>query len=176
MPKQTEIAWAAGFFDGEGCTYANHVKNPRSFPNLGVRIKIGQTGGDEAAAILERFRAAVGGVGKVTGPRRWAKRPHWSDVYSYDVQGDGAIEVLALLEPYLSTAKRQQAARVITSAAMMRAVRTCNPSFLRKSGIVRSPETNRKISEGVRQAWRSPEKRDRITEGVRRSWEVRRHT
>jgi hypothetical protein len=168
VPKVTEIAWAAGFFDGEGCTYTNFVRNPRTFPNLGLRIKISQAGGVHGKAVLERFRDAVG-VGRVGGPRRYSACNHRTDVYSYDIQGDGALEVLRMLEPYLSEPKRRQATEAIAAVALMQAIRACNPSFLRKSSVARSPETSRKISEGVRQAWRDPEKRERITQGLRRA-------
>jgi hypothetical protein len=67
-----ELAWAAGFFDGEGCF--SYMERAR----YGVAT-IGQT--DVRA--LERFMKAVG-VGKIYGPYdyktpgRMSKRPWWN--------------------------------------------------------------------------------------------------
>ena len=55
MSEEIELAWAAGFWDGEGCTY----RSPRQW-----FMEVNQT----EVTTLERFMAAVG-VGKIYGPR-----------------------------------------------------------------------------------------------------------
>lgn len=91
----TEIAWAAGFFDGEGyCGLSSDGY---------VSVKIGQIHPE----VLERFARAVG-HGQVTGPRKVGDNPNWQDLWSYQIGGEPAILVMNLLWPYLSTVKRIQ--------------------------------------------------------------------
>jgi len=107
-----ELAWAAGFFDGEGNIRAKPNKqwacvyyHPVLFiPQVDSRV-------------LERFRQAVGGLGKVTGPwdrTRYApnRKPQWYyEVYSFErVQA-----VVALLWKWLSPVKREQAHATFTT-------------------------------------------------------------
>lgn len=103
-----DLAWAAGFFDGEGSTYINR----RGGATTGgtVRVSIGHV--DRRP--LDRFLEAVG-LGSVTGPydhntkRNPKHRPH----YSYQVYGQNARLVLSALWPYLSGPKKEQAATVL---------------------------------------------------------------
>ncbi len=65
-----ELAWASGFFDGEGCTFVTKV-------NRGTRLvmAVAQT----SSAVLERFAAAVG-AGNINGPyggRTAKSSPYW---------------------------------------------------------------------------------------------------
>ena len=56
--NNTEIAWAAGFFDGEGCSSSRaNGRGSRNHPSLHVSQNNRDT--------LERFQAAVGGVGAI---------------------------------------------------------------------------------------------------------------
>lgn len=102
-----EIAWAAGFFDGEGSTYAN-----RNTPRVAI--------GHVDRRPLDRFLAAVG-VGSVTGPydHNTKKNPKWRPHYTYQAYGDKAIKVLDALWPYLSAPKREQAERVLARTGRM---------------------------------------------------------
>lgn len=65
---QTELAWAAGFFDGEGTIWRQAPKRSgEASPRGGrgyLRLSIQQTD----RQVLDRFHAAVGGAGKVVGP------------------------------------------------------------------------------------------------------------
>lgn len=101
-----ELAWAAGFFDGEGHTQLTKQGY--------VSLKVAQTGDEREC--LERFRAAVG-CGRIYGP--------------YTNISDGAIRrryfiwqlqrfeltqaVMAALWPFLSPPKREQAAAAFRS-------------------------------------------------------------
>lgn len=87
----TELAWAAGFFDGEG-----HVALQSS-----PLVSIHQTD----RAVLDRFQVAVA-VGLVAGP--YAKG-HWSPAWVYRTSNwrDSQV-VLALLWKFLSAPKRAQ--------------------------------------------------------------------
>lgn len=97
-----ELAWAAGFFDGEGC-FSNFRR-----PNvMSVQATIAQTNVEP----LERFRAAVGGVGRLNGPYiRGKNKP----VYYYAVSGwKNTQAVAALLWAFLSSPKRLKYQQII---------------------------------------------------------------
>jgi hypothetical protein len=95
-----EIAWAAGFFEGEGSfSLAKHRDKLRP------QVTMPQSG---SPALLERFWLAVG-VGSITGPYNFAsqtlaKQPKWQ----YQAYGMKAASVMERLLPYLSGPKRQK--------------------------------------------------------------------
>src|SRR5687768_6141703 len=97
-----EVAWAAGFFDGEGCTtrssHRNGVSRP---PNLTV------TQVDRRS--LERFQAAVAGMGVIRAVRRRAD-PRQRDQHVWVTTNWIQIQaVIALLWKFLGPRKREQA-------------------------------------------------------------------
>lgn len=101
----TELAWAAGFFDGEGCVAAYVRKDGHR--TLGAQV--GQTD----PRPLQRLRAVVR-EGRVYGPYARPDHPKWSSVWSWRVIGYPATtRVMTLLWPYLSEPKREQWARAI---------------------------------------------------------------
>jgi hypothetical protein len=106
-----KLAWAAGFFDGEGCF--SWSKSSRS---MCVSIAQAHTG------VLERFRDAVG-IGRLYGPyRRGPSDLGRSPLYFYRAQGQEQVQaVAAMLWFKLGGAKRQQAAAVVA-----RWPRTCH--------------------------------------------------
>ena len=94
---EAELAWAAGFFDGEGTTSYFRSKNW-----YGPRMSITQKG----RIPLDRFLAAVG-VGKIYIIR---KR---NGQYSWNCQTkEGVHNVLNKLWPYLCEVKKKQALAV----------------------------------------------------------------
>jgi len=98
MSKQTEIAWAAGFFDGEGCTTIRKLKNNR----VGIALTVTQ----KHPELLYRFQKAVG-QGEVYGP-------YANGVCQFVVQTEESVHnVLDALWPYLGERKRRQANRAI---------------------------------------------------------------
>jgi hypothetical protein len=106
IPDREELAWAAGFFDGEGCfSFAERAR-------YGVAT-IGQT--DVQA--LERFRHAVG-VGTIYGPYdykypgRMSKRPWWNDRAH---RREHLQAIVTMLWFKLGPIKRQQALVVLRS-------------------------------------------------------------
>ena len=98
--KQTEIAWAAGLFDGEGNTCRRSGKGRHL-----LRLETAQAG--DPPELLNRFREAVGGgkVGGPYGPYGTSKKP-WFRHHAGDKEGR---EILNRLWPYLSRPKREQA-------------------------------------------------------------------
>jgi hypothetical protein len=99
-----ELAWAAGFFDGEGtCYIAHHAAKAKP------RLAIGQI--DDF--VLLRFRSAVGELGTVNGPYIYKKRPKATPHYLYTCNGYMVPIVTNLLWPYLSPVKKIQIQRVL---------------------------------------------------------------
>jgi hypothetical protein len=97
-----ELAWAAGFFDGDG--WAALVR-PRSRRSGQPQAQINQSSLDGMPEVLLRFRDAVG-VGRVAGPKiEEGREPLYSWVASSrsDVERTGR-----LILPWLSGQKRAQ--------------------------------------------------------------------
>jgi hypothetical protein len=73
--QTTELAWVAGFFDGEGYIGANGIPGRRT-----IEISIAQAGATELPTTLSRV-ALVMGVGSLRGPRMlpspWSKLPQY---------------------------------------------------------------------------------------------------
>lgn len=108
QPNREELAWAAGFFDGEGCIYIAPIK-PR-YKALGIDI------GQVDRRVLDRFRAAVGDLGKVYGPRdkRTKTRPNGKPSFQYRSSAFEDVQaVIAMLWKFLSPVKRNQAAKTL---------------------------------------------------------------
>jgi hypothetical protein len=106
MAPEKELAWAAGFFDGEGSTSMIVVK-PERGKTEGYKhpiMRISQVGRET----LERFEAAVG-VGHITGPYDTKAQPQY-------VWQAGSVDpswmAAQVLWPYLSRPKREQFARI----------------------------------------------------------------
>jgi hypothetical protein len=105
QPSRTaELAWVAGFFDGEGYIGANGVSGRRT-----IEISIAQASAGELPTTLSRV-ALVMGVGSLRGPRMlpnpWSKLPQyvWCANAFEDVQF-----ATAMLWRWLGPVKRLQA-------------------------------------------------------------------
>jgi hypothetical protein len=89
-----ELAWAAGFFDGEG--WANRAKR-------GVHAQINQAGPTGMPEVLLKFRRIVG-VGRLGGPVIAEGK---QDLYRWDATSRRDVARVAdLIGPYLCPAKR----------------------------------------------------------------------
>ena len=108
--RREQLAWAAGFVDGEGSFHLDRKgfrKGQRRHPH--PRFEVGQA----EPKILRRFRQAVGFANPVNGPygntKKDAKRPA-KPTWVYGVSGHEHVQaLLALLWPWLGQTKRQQA-------------------------------------------------------------------
>ena len=91
--KDTDIAWLAGIFDGEGCVWSRWPKRK----NVIVEIKMA-----DKNTILRIDKLFPGRVaqGQLSG---WSKKPQWR--WSLDTKG--SLEFLVLIIPYLVTKRRQ---------------------------------------------------------------------
>lgn len=102
MAKKLELAWAAGFYDGEGCC---------TFHSSGrlARICISQNDTE----VLERFQSAVG-LGKIYGPYGPYKGRSSKARYDWVVHRvDEVVKVADLLWPFLSSTKQDQFNRIL---------------------------------------------------------------
>lgn len=95
----TELAWAAGFFDGEGSTSQAKSTNGRFYSKAKLTVP------QKHRECLDRFRKAVG-TGIIYGPLKDY------NIYHFSIQNAKGVDtVLTKLWPYLSEVKRQQAIR-----------------------------------------------------------------
>jgi hypothetical protein len=100
-----ELAWAAGFFDGEG--WANRS-------GRGVHSRINQSDDDGVPEVLLRFRSAVG-RGRIHGPVREEGR---KDLYYWGVSSRGDVDAVArVIWPWLGNVKRGEFMATIGSVS-----------------------------------------------------------
>jgi hypothetical protein len=101
-----QIAWAAGFFDGEGSTIA-YFPNKKKSRYLRLQATVPQGGHSEAPEVLHRFQAAMLGMGKIVGPNDFG-------IYVWKTRGfEETQAAIALLWRYLGPVKRAQATAAI---------------------------------------------------------------
>jgi len=101
-----ELAWAAGFFDGEGWAAKR---------TGGVQSRINQSDNDGVPEVLLRFQHIVG-CGRMHGPVREEGR---QDLYYWDVSSRGDLEIVAhAIWPWLGDVKRAEFAAALGRAPM----------------------------------------------------------
>ena len=117
-----ELAWAAGFFDGEG--WANAVR-PEGRNTAQPYARINQADPNGIPEVLLRFQRALGGLGTIGGPHREEGR---IDLYSWTVSSRGDVELLHhFLMPWLGEVKLLAFATALERAsARSRAVSPCD--------------------------------------------------
>lgn len=99
MPDREELAWAAGFFDGEGHVRCSLVQE-KQYPLL--RVEVAQ----RDPQVLERFQRVIG-CGRIYAINR---KPPKNSYYNWHVgRFEHAQAVIALLWTWLSPVKRKQA-------------------------------------------------------------------
>ena len=115
--RELELAWAAGFFGGDGTTSAGRDRTGGpDYRTLKLGIPQAAVEGAEPPA-LGRFYAAVHSAGSVRGPyvlkNPWSRLPQ----FVWSVNGSRAAEaVLEKIWPWLDEAKRDQARIAIRAA------------------------------------------------------------
>ena len=118
--KHILIAWAAGFFDGEGTSKKinYHYKTKKGLvkkPSQNVCLSVAQAD----LVPLKRFQRAVGGLGRINGPYQYAanKRPYWI----WSASCASAKAAFKILRPYLCPIKKKQFAIVTKELASVKA-------------------------------------------------------
>ena len=120
-----ELAWAGGFFDGEGSTCLDKHRTHAGFFNPVIYVP--QAADVGTAPELIRLRAALG-VGNISGVRR-AKPPHkpYRRLRVYTVR---KVELaLHLLWPFIGAVKRAQAQRAMQVVHAQADLPRGNPAF-----------------------------------------------
>ena len=108
LQHQLEIAWAAGFYDGEGSI---NCGSNNGNPQTRIQLSIGQKNdGNEIAAVLERFKKAVG-IGKIY---RKARKGKEINQHQYLIsKAEDVQTVVNILWPFMSHKKRHQASKAM---------------------------------------------------------------
>lgn len=107
--NREELAWAAGFFDGEGCISSSVFEHKRT---RSIQIAIGQTD----LRPLERFNRAIGGFGTIYVinrpiPLLATHKPQWSLKIG---RFEHVQSTMALLWLFISEPKREQCVVAVT--------------------------------------------------------------
>lgn len=97
-----DLAWAAGFVDGEGCISVVEQLKPNRRSTHRVRFQVAQNN----LPVIEHLNTILGGMGRIYSMRRTAE--HNRQMYTLLVDGWKAVAVVARLAPYL-VRKRQEA-------------------------------------------------------------------
>lgn len=103
-----KLAWAGGFFDGEG-----HVggAGDKGYPALHIRQAGSYT---QVPEVLPRFRDAVCGLGYLYGPMFDPENLQHLPQWSFEAHGFEAVQaIFAMLWPWLGPVKRAQFALVL---------------------------------------------------------------
>lgn len=105
-----ELAWAAGFFDGEGTAVLSFRNSNRQRDYVTPTLQVTQHFDPET---IHRFHRAVQGLGLATGPyasKGTAFHPRWQWAARRPIE---VLAVVPMLWPWLSGPKRRQIATVI---------------------------------------------------------------
>jgi hypothetical protein len=121
-----ELAWAGGFFDGEGSTYLEKHRTHAGY--FYPVIYVPQSAEVGVAPELLRLKSAMGGLGNISGVRQdgpdWKPYRRWRVVTQFKVQA-----VLHLLWPFIGNAKRSQAQQVMKVIHGQPDLARGNPAF-----------------------------------------------
>jgi hypothetical protein len=123
VPPMTDIAWAGGFFVGEGWVGCRLPVPSNPWPQL--RAAITQAGASAVPNSLRRFHAAMKGAGSITGPYTstspWSRLPQ----YRWSIASEkGTKAVVERLWPWLDEAKRTQATTALAAFETFRTRRS----------------------------------------------------
>jgi hypothetical protein len=114
-----ELAWAGGFFDGEGSTYLEKHRTHAGY--FVPRLHVTQSAWDAVAPELIRFKAAMAGKGAISGASKNKRGGKPYRRWRADTEDDIQFGVHLLL-PFIGEVKRLQATtamRVIHSQARL---------------------------------------------------------
>lgn len=117
---ETELAWAAGLFEGEGCILADE-KAPRGRPR--VRLYLSSTDLD----VVKRFQRILG-VGSIRPHSR--PEPQYKDLWAWQISGKAVEAPLRALLPWLAerrTARALAALKLIPSIGVENRLKTHCP-------------------------------------------------
>ncbi len=121
-----ELAWAGGFFDGEGSTYLE--KHRTHFGYLVPVLNVTQSSEVGIAPTLLRFKSAVGNLGRISGPRQ--DRPDQTPYRRWRAWARDDVELIVhRLLPFIGSSKRRQAIAAMSVAHSQPELPRGNPAF-----------------------------------------------
>lgn len=89
--NEVDLAWAAGFFEGEGCSYSCNGK--------GIRLQINNTDLD----VMQKFCHIVNG--RITGP--YPRKNGHKDIYTWtEARQSKVIQIINWFWPHLGIRRR----------------------------------------------------------------------
>lgn len=136
--KIIELAWAAGFFDGEGYIGCK--------ADGSVRLSIDQI----HKTPLERFQKAVE-LGSIIGPNPPSGiGKNWQ--YDFELNCQKAITAFRLIEPYLCEIKLEQGLDAIIKSEIIKASKPNNQPY--EHGTCRMYKTKKCRCNLCKEAWR----------------------
>ena len=125
-PKDEQLAWAAGLFDGDGSTcFAEHRTH---MGHRTAEVSITQSSIAGVPEALWRFQSVVGGIGRIYGP--YKGRGCGAPIYRYKaLRLSHAEHVIRSLWPWLGSAKRVQALVVLSRVTSQEPLVRGNPAW-----------------------------------------------
>jgi len=119
VSREVELAWCAGFFDGEG-----HVSYHRGYPSkmsgcVSAQMFANVPQCSDNIEVLEKFQRIVG-LGKLLGPYKTAKKP--KHVLTFGIKE--VQPLFLMLKPYLGKEKTEDFQRAILAFDMHSSIPT----------------------------------------------------
>jgi hypothetical protein len=115
VATETEIAWAAGLFEGEGCvTWAVRPGLPSRLPS--PHLIVVSTDHD----VLVKFCQVVD-CGTVARRRQWKAKAHWKKTWQWECRRwEDVLPLLGALLPYLGERRSDRAMTIIETCHQAR--------------------------------------------------------
>jgi hypothetical protein len=121
-----ELAWAGGFFDGEGSTYLEKHRSHQGY--FAPRLHVTQSGWGGVAPELLRFQSAMAGIGRISGASK-DKRDH-KPYRRWRAYAENDVELgVHLLLPFIGEVKRRQALAAMRLIRSQTRLPRGNPAF-----------------------------------------------
>jgi len=155
MNDQLFLAWAAGFFDGEGCVMVEKSKEIKC--THGFRTSLHATVTQTSKPCLELFLSNFGGSITTTETRGENSR-RWSVQYRWIARNDEALNFLRAVEPFVVVKKSQ------VQAALDYPLRADNGKMYGRPGnplpetVMQARLDLRKVLQDIRQNMKTPAK------------------
>jgi LAGLIDADG DNA endonuclease family protein len=125
MASETELAWAAGLFEGEGCFTVRRVQH-------GWRAQFEMTVTSTDLDVVQQF-ARIAGCGYIKARRTFNAKPHWKGQHTWACGGAAALVFAESLLPLLGKRRRARHAEILTlieaSQPQPRACECCSETF-----------------------------------------------
>ncbi len=135
--QETEKAYVAGFFDGEGCIYIGRIKSRNTYTITG-RIIIG---GTDKSIIDYVYNIIQNGRKNDTQHNR---KPNWKKMFRIELSQLQGVKLLQDILPYLNLKKRQAELFIKLANLKRKSTRAGQYEIKRQEQIM---EENRKLNK-----------------------------